>query len=42
MFSETENGDDFVVIVDDDGEDEEDGVADVHEIIDEEETERGK
>ncbi|XP_029139225.1 putative testis-specific Y-encoded-like protein 3 [Protobothrops mucrosquamatus] len=41
--SETENGDDFVVIVDDDGEDEEeDGVADVHEIIDEEETERGE
>lgn len=42
MFSETENGDDFVVIVDDDGEDEEDGVADVHEIIDEEETGQGK
>ncbi|XP_070597523.1 LOW QUALITY PROTEIN: putative testis-specific Y-encoded-like protein 3 [Erythrolamprus reginae] len=40
--SETENGDDFVVIVDDDGEDEEDGVADVHEIIDEEETGQGE
>lgn len=42
-FSETENGDDFVVIVDDDGEDEEAVSApDILEIIDEEERARGK
>lgn len=44
-FSETENGDNFVVIVDDDGEEEEEEeeeVVDVHEIVDEEEGERGK
>ncbi|KAJ7317455.1 hypothetical protein JRQ81_003617 [Phrynocephalus forsythii] len=45
VFSETENGDDYVVIVDDDGdeEDEEDEEAtDVHEIVDEEESGQGE